>query len=125
MKRCKVVLEFVVDNWDDVKKDGDWTVVCNSKYLPSTLISMQQGKPNTTYVRNMRRRRREAGLCSTCGAEPQEGYVRCARCRAYSIKAEQKKRDDKFKDTLFDIDVDINYRYDKDEDSLYGDDENG
>tara|TARA_R110000824_G_scaffold396640_3_gene598376 strand:+ start:3369 stop:3707 length:339 start_codon:yes stop_codon:yes gene_type:complete len=105
MKRCKVTLEFVVDDWDDVTRDGNWTVVCNAKYLPSTLISLQQGKPNTTYVRNMRRRRRKAGLCSTCGAVPQEGYIRCANCREYSMNAEKKQNDKR----MFEVDLDINY----------------
>tara|TARA_R110002020_G_scaffold291089_1_gene506540 strand:- start:318 stop:686 length:369 start_codon:yes stop_codon:yes gene_type:complete len=122
MKRVKANLEFVVNDWDDVSEDGAWVVTCNEFTAKANVITIQQGKPNTTYVRNTRRRRRANGMCSTCGDVPQEGYVRCQRCREYSISTVEKRKSREEKDRA-DGDVDINYIYNKDEDSLYGDDE--
>ena len=88
MKRVKVNLEFEVDSWDDVSRTGHWSVMCmngdESHTFTAKLVTMQQGKTNTTYVRNLRRGRREMGLCTGCGGVPEKGFIRCTRCREYS-----------------------------------------
>ena len=122
MKRVKASLEFVVEDWDDVSEGGAWIVRCDEFTAKASVVSIQQGKPNTTYVRNTRRRRRANGMCSTCGDTPQEGYVRCQKCGEYSIAMAERRKARLEKDKA-DADIDINYIYNKDEDSLYGDDE--
>ena len=110
VKVVKVDLEFTVDEWDHVSTEGGWSVTCvqDGVYRThnATVVTMRQGKTNTTYVRNMRRKRRQEGKCTTCGSEPDSGFVRCTPCREYSNKMD--KRNSKHH---YDADVDINYQF--------------
>ena len=102
-------VEFEIKDWEVVKREGQWRIW----YAPDTpqpyyrvwrdakLIDLKtEGgdnkkarEYNTNYVRDMRRSRKELGLCPMCGGERDRGdKAWCSRCAEAHNRRDRQRR---------------------------------
>ena len=104
-KRYRKYHAIANKHWRDRNKQNGICVSCGRNYAEPGYVRCKpcyikarrgekkrdpDGTIHRDYVRELRQKRKDAGLCVDCGKrKPQEGYVRCAIC----IKKDRERRE--------------------------------